>query len=87
MHPTLILGDEPRIVIPIARSLHRQGIPVLAAAFGASARAVRSRAVQQFFRIDEGADSRAAVLDLLHRFSIDWVIPSNDSALSFLAAH
>jgi len=89
MHPTLILGDEPRIVIPIARSLHRQGIPVLAAAFGASARAVRSRAVQQFFRIDQG-DSHVAVqsvLDLLRRFSIDWVIPSNDSALSFLAAH
>jgi protein-tyrosine-phosphatase/predicted ATP-grasp superfamily ATP-dependent carboligase len=87
MHPTLILGDEPRIVIPIARSLHRQGIPVLVAAFGVEARPVRSRAVQQFFPIDDGGDSRATVLDLLQRFSIDWVIPSNDSALAFLAAH
>lgn len=90
LRPTLILGDEPRIVVPIARSLHRQGIPVLVAAFGAAARPVRSRAVQQFFRIDDGAESRASVqtvLDLLQRFSIDWVIPSNDSALAFLAAH
>jgi protein-tyrosine-phosphatase/predicted ATP-grasp superfamily ATP-dependent carboligase len=90
MRPTLILGDEPRIIIPIARSLHCQGIPVLVAAFGAEARPVRSRAVQQFFRFDNDTDPRAtvqAVLELIQRFSIDWVIPSNDSALAFLAAH
>jgi hypothetical protein len=28
MNPVLILGEEPRIVVNIARSLHRHGVPV-----------------------------------------------------------
>src|SRR5579885_335754 len=88
--PTLILGNEPRVVAPVARSLHRQGVPVLAAAFGPDAPPVRSRAIQRFFWIDGGADSDAGVraaLDLIRRESVDWVIPSNDSAMALLAAH
>ncbi len=90
MHPTLILGDEPRVVVPVARSLHRQGIPVLAAAFGSDARPVRSRAVKRFFSIGDCADLHArvrAVSDLIRRESVDWVIPSNDSGMAFFAAH
>jgi protein-tyrosine-phosphatase/predicted ATP-grasp superfamily ATP-dependent carboligase len=90
MHPTLILGNEPRVVVPVARSLHRQGIPVLAAAFGPDAHPVGSRAVKRFLSIDNCADSHArvrAVSHLIRRESVDWVIPSNDSGMAFLAAH
>jgi protein-tyrosine-phosphatase/predicted ATP-grasp superfamily ATP-dependent carboligase len=83
MRPTLILGDEPRIIVPIARSLHRQGIPVLVAALDSEARIIRSRAVPRSFRVENSS----ALLDLIRRENVDWVIPSSDSALALVARY
>jgi hypothetical protein len=42
----LILGSIPRIVIPIARSLHRHGVPVDFASFPSTPR-IPSRAISE----------------------------------------
>lgn len=91
MQPTLILGDEPRVVIPVARSLWRKGVPVLAAGLHEEFRPVRSRAVLRSFPLAEGATSARQKLDrlceLVSRERVDFLIPSNDSALLFVADH
>ena len=90
MRPALLLGDEPRIVVPAARSLWRRGIPVSVATLAVHSLPVRSRAIRHFYRLSvEGqADSPIdRLLSIIDTERADWLLPTSDSALSFVANH
>jgi len=87
--PILIVGAEPRITIPIARSLHGHGIPVDVASLSASEPHLRSRAVSNFVRLPgAAAESPRFVEELTRRISqraYDMLIPATDAALAILS--
>ena len=89
--PTLILGTEPRIVVPVARSLARHGIPAFCGGLGAGQSHVRSRAIKRFFSFPamqaNNGQMLHAFLSTLVRDQIDYVLPTSDSTLRFLAQH
>lgn len=91
MRPTLILGDEPRVVIPVARSLWRQGIPVILARTHDDSRPVYSRALRRSFLLPgAGRTDRVTLCCLcaiISKERVDFLIPSSDSALRFVADH
>ncbi len=92
--PVLIVGVEPRITIPIARSLHRHGVPVEVAALSQAEATLRSRAISGFIRLPE-ADHQTGQSDAVMEFltklisqrSYDMLIPATDAALSLVSAH
>ncbi len=93
--PVLILGVEPRITIPIARSLHGHGVPVDVASLSAAEPAPRSRAVAAFVRLPspdhETEDQSRACVQLLTRLisqrGYDMLIPATDAALALVSKH
>jgi len=91
MKPVLLLGDEPRIVIPLARSLHAHGVPVDVAALTAGAPRVVSQAVRRWSRLPDSPECGdllvAAILDHTERYGYDLLIPASDTALSVIAGH
>lgn len=88
--PVLILGAEPRVVVTIARSLHRHGIPVWAAACSERESLVSSRALTRTLRLPSPQHDLdhfgIAVLKTVQDGEVDMVLPSNDTALGGLAA-
>lgn len=91
MRPVLILGDEPRIVVNIARSLHRRGVPVDVAGLSTDTPPVRSKAIRRFIALPdprgEPAFSREILLDHIEFHHYDHLIPASDIALAFIADH
>ena len=91
IRPTLILGTEARIVVPVARSLARRGIPVFCAGLATGERRIRSRAITQVFSFHKLQANSAQLLDAflgtLLREKIDYIMPCGDSTLRFLADH
>lgn len=91
MNPVLILGDEPRIVVNIARSLHRRGVPVDVAASSSDNRALRSNAIRQCLMLPdprhEPALSHAVLLEYIVSRRYDQLIPASDTALALMADH
>src|SRR5688500_4624219 len=91
MRPVLILGDEPRIVVNIARSLHRRGVPVDVAGLSTDTPPVRSNAIRRFIALPdprgEPAFSREILLDHIESHHYDYLIPASDIALAFIADH
>lgn len=89
--PVLILGVEPRITVPIARSLHRLGVPVAVASLSAHDLSFRSRAVFQFLRLPNYAESPSGFVTVLSAFirehGVDMLIPATDGALSVISEH
>ena len=90
MRPALLLGEDPRIVIPAARSLWRRGIPVSVATLRPDSPPLQSRAIKQFhYLIVEGQAESA--IDRLQRIidteRPDWLLPTSDSTLLFVADH
>jgi predicted ATP-grasp superfamily ATP-dependent carboligase len=87
----LVLGVEPRITIPIARSLHRAGISVTVAALSTLESHISSRAVSEFVRLPNYQDSSsrfpAAVESLVRGKNIDMLIPATDAALAAISGH
>jgi predicted ATP-grasp superfamily ATP-dependent carboligase/protein-tyrosine-phosphatase len=83
--PTLILGFEPRIVIPIARSLHEHNVRVTAAAFSGGAGRTSSRAIQEFLSLPNPGDDLdrclSAITALIRKEQFDFLIPCSDSTL------
>ena len=90
-NPVLILGSEPRIAVPIARSLARRGIPVHIVALSTRVANISSRAVRRFWRLPNPEHARALFEEALFRLvrdaNIDMVIPCNDPALVAVAPH
>ena len=65
--PALILGGIPRIVIPIARSLHNHGVAVDVVNFNLHPR-IRSRAVREFRRVPRPDLDRTGFVEQLQGF-------------------
>jgi len=87
--PVLILGWIPRIIVPIARSLHSHGIQVdLADCVNAPRIAYRSRAIREFVRVqypDYSLEEFATGLrDFIKRQGHDLLIPTDDLGLTAL---
>lgn len=88
--PVLILGTEPRVAVPVARSLHRLGVPVDVAGLGDEGHRLRSRAIRSQHRLP--GDVRrpwvfeAALRDLVTVHGHDMVVPITDTALCLIAA-
>jgi predicted ATP-grasp superfamily ATP-dependent carboligase len=89
--PVLILGVEPRITVPVARSLHRIGVPVAVASLSARDLTIRSRAIFTFLRLPnyEKSPSRfvAALSAFISEHGFDTLIPVTDGALSAVTQH
>lgn len=100
--PVLIVGSTPRITIPIARSLHGQGVPVEVASFSAVEPPPWSRAVSDFIRLPTFHDRRdhdrteednrsptivESLTELILQRRYDMLIPANDTALVLVSQH
>ncbi|HEX8096476.1 MAG TPA: hypothetical protein VF507_00510, partial [Pyrinomonadaceae bacterium] len=86
--PVLVLGSEPRIVVAVARSLGRRGIPVDVAALNAEAPPVSSKFVRAFTRLADGSRKLTEELsDLIRDSQADMLIPTDDTALTLVAEH
>ena len=83
--PTLILGFEPRIAIPIARSLNKHNVKVSVAAFRGGLTRLSSRAIQEFLPLPNPGDEHdrcfSAIATLIRKEKFDFLIPCGDSAL------
>ena len=88
IHPVLILGAEPRVSVPLARSLQRHHIPVHVASLSRDEPWLSSRAIRSFTRVPEFSeapdDSLRALSRLIVSKHIDMVIPTSDSTLTAL---
>lgn len=88
--PVLILGWIPRIVVPIARSLRKNGVPVDVADFSL-APSIPSRAIREFRRIPRPDLARAEFVEQLRRFirqgEYDMLIPTDDQTLTAVTEH
>lgn len=89
--PVVVVGVEPRITVPIARSLHRLGVPVFVGSVSAADPVLRSRAIAGFFRLPNAVESPNDFLDALTRklriTGADMLIPTTDGALCAIAQH
>jgi len=86
---TLILGPEVRIIVPIARSLGRRRVPVIAANWLRDVATPHSRSIVGYRKLPNPSAGYAAfaasLRDLVLSEGIDWVIPTTDLALDCLA--
>jgi len=88
--PVLILGNAPRISVPIARSLHRHGTPVEVASFSSEEPIVRSRTIRNFHRLPDchqASKFLTALTALIKELGSDMLIPTGDAALAAMARH
>jgi len=89
--PVLILGCIPRIVIPIARSLHRRGVTVDVAGFLSDPRIPPSRAIAQSRRVPRPDVDRSEFVKQLRSFVIerqhDMLVPADDAMLRAVVEH
>ena len=65
MKPVLVLGEEPRIVVNIARSLHRHGVVVDVGTLSSDAPLLRSRAIRQCLSLPDPRHDAAFSLAVL----------------------
>jgi predicted ATP-grasp superfamily ATP-dependent carboligase len=88
--PVLILGCIPRIVLPVARSLHQQGISVDLVSFS-SAASIPSRAISEFRRLPRPDHARGEFVDRLRDFVLerghDMLVVTDDWTLSAVVEH
>jgi predicted ATP-grasp superfamily ATP-dependent carboligase len=88
--PVLVLGWIPRIVVTVARSLHRHGVPVDVADFALAPRPA-SRAVREFRRLpcpdSDPSGFVAQLSDFVRQGQHDMVIPTDDQTLMALVEH
>lgn len=87
--PTVVLGVEPRITLPIARSLDGKGVPVDVISLAVTDPHLRSRAVRRFERLpgENSAQQAEALCDRIAERGYDMLIPATDAALTFLCEH
>jgi predicted ATP-grasp superfamily ATP-dependent carboligase len=87
--PVLILGIEPRITIPIARSLYRYGVPVETASLSDTEPFLRSRSVRKSTRLPDPSNSSFpdSLTRLISSQQFDMLIPATDAALAAISAH
>ncbi|HZS11974.1 MAG TPA: hypothetical protein VFA38_06970, partial [Nitrospirales bacterium] len=82
----LLLGEEPRVIVTVARSLWRRGIPVDVATLAVPSAALRSRAIRSVVSLAEHREEPdrflAAMLDQIEGVRYDMIVPCNDAALA-----
>jgi len=85
----LILGASPRVSVPVARSLHRHGIPVEIASFQPEEGNPHSNVVRQFHQLPsrrQNPDAFAKTfLALVREKQFDLILPAGDPPLAALA--
>jgi len=88
IRPVLILGAEPRVSVPLARSLQAHDIPVHVASLSADEPRLSSRAIRSFTRLpnlsEAPEETRDALSQLIVSEHIDMVIPTSDTTLTAL---
>lgn len=75
-------------MVPVARSLWRRGIPVLVGAIAAGARPPKSRAVRNSYRLGGQGGTETILgrlLEVIDDEKPDWLVPTSDSSLLFMA--
>ena len=88
--PAIILGVEPRITVPVARSLQRIGVPVAVAGLSPRDPALRSTAIFRFFRLpdyEHSSEFVPALAAFVREHGCDTLIPTTDGALSAISKH
>ena len=84
----LILGDEPRIVVNVARSLARVGARVTVGKLAPAVRALPSRAIARYVRVpirpDNSPLGAEALVALVRDHRFDVVVPCSDTALRLI---
>jgi predicted ATP-grasp superfamily ATP-dependent carboligase len=88
--PVLILGCIPRIVLPVARSLHRRGISVDLVSFSSST-SIPSRAISEFRSIPRPDLARGEFAKQLRAFILerghDMLVATDDWMLTGVVEH
>ena len=89
--PVLILGVEPRITVPVARSLHRLGVPVAVASLSPHDPTLHSQAIFRSLRLPNYEEPSSGFVTALSAFirehGFDMLIPTTDGALSAISQH
>lgn len=90
-NPVLVLGAGLRTTVTIARSLHRQNIPVIVTPITSAEPAIQSRAIQRHVRLPDFRakpdDFIRELTGLIQAESIDMIMPTGDGAMAALAQH
>lgn len=88
--PVLVLGWILRIIVPVARSLDKHGIPVDVADFAVGPQPV-SRSIRDFKRVPhpdlDPAGFLHGLIDFIRRGGHDMIIPTDDQALTAITNH
>ena len=89
--PVVILGAEPRVVVTIARSLHRCHIPVIVVGLSAEEANPASKAIRQFVHLPHHREDRdrflAELSHLIQSERCSMLMLSNDTGLSVAVDH
>lgn len=89
--PVLLLGAEPRVIVTVARSLHRRGIPVTIATLSPKDPRFSSRAIRKSVRLpghQHGpSEFRETLSTLIRTEQFDMLIPCSDTAMAMVAQH
>lgn len=90
-NPVLVLGAGLRTTVTIARSLHRQNIPVIVAPVTPAEPAIPSRAIQKHVRFPDFRVKRddfiRELTGLIQTEGVDMIMPTGDGAMAALAQH
>ena len=83
----VIVGEEPRKVVTIARSLHRAGVRSIVAVQAGQSLHVTSRAIAGVVQLGGSIDDSAQLLRMLVEAEhATWVVPTSDSSLCIVCA-
>jgi len=89
--PVVILGDEPRVIVTIARSLHRCHIPVIVVGLSAEEAKPVSKAIRHFVHLPHHREDRDRFLaELSHMIQSErcsMLMLSNDTGLTVAVDH
>jgi predicted ATP-grasp superfamily ATP-dependent carboligase len=87
--PVLILGVEPRITIPVARSLNNIGVRVAVGSISSHDPTLHSNAIFAFRRLPtpDHPSFVAALAAFIREHSFDTLIPTTDGALAAVSRH
>tara|TARA_R110002073_G_scaffold293755_1_gene459381 strand:- start:56 stop:1864 length:1809 start_codon:yes stop_codon:yes gene_type:complete len=89
--PVLILGAGLRLTVTIARSLNRQGIPVIVSPISSDEPPIKSRAIQKHVTLPNFRTRPDAFItelkSLIQTEGIDMIIPTGDGAMTAVAQH
>ncbi len=87
----IVLGVEPRITVPVARSLQRLGISVSVASISSLDPKLHSRSIRDFVRLPHPDQAREGFVSALSAHikarKADMLIPVTDGALSAVSSH